>query len=322
MADEWQTEFTSYALAQIDDFIAAHPGYTRQGVAQPGHGATNRVTFARHGDDIVVFKVFCEAERKERECYGLRHWHETGLVPKLIWDAGPRMIVISHVPGTYLHTVRAQDGDALWREACRTTGRAAGALTQVPLSPADRAAVEARFYGELGALEAYLGRILELAWRINARDPSFGGEYWRTNLDFIESQMGRLLSEPRVLYHQDVANLHVRCGQFIGFFDLEMCRVGGASLQLAAALGVFVANREGWSPFLEGWEEATSAALSREERRSAAAASYLLAWREISRYFSYDGTPGTGYAWASPAEPTRYRRAIEGVNALLGVAWG
>ncbi len=41
--------------------------------------------------------------------------------------------------------------------------------------------------------------------------------------------------------------------------------------------------------------------------------------REISRYLSYDGTPGTGYDWATPADPTRYRQTIEGINALLGV---
>ncbi len=69
MADDWATQFTEEALAKVDGFIAAHPEYTRRGVEQPGQGATNRVIFARRGGELVVLKVFCEAERKERECF-------------------------------------------------------------------------------------------------------------------------------------------------------------------------------------------------------------------------------------------------------------
>ena len=42
-------------------------------------------------------------------------------------------------------------------------------------------------------------------------------------------------------------------------------------------------------------------------------------WREITRYMSYDGTPGSGFAWASPADPVWYRQAMDQTKALLGV---
>ena len=319
MPDDWATQFTRDALSRVDAFIAQHPGYTRQGVEQPGQGATNRVVFVRRGDDLVVLKVFCEAERKERECFGLRHWWETGLVPELIADVDPRMIVMSYVPGVHLGQARQMDGDVVWREACRETGRAIGSLTRVPLSAADRSAFESRFYDGLGTLEAYLGRILELGRSIHARDPDFGDGFWQENLDFVEVQLDGLLSQPRVLYHQDVGNLHVQQGRFIGFYDLEMCRVGCAAMQLASSLGMLGGEVTGWEPFCEGWEAATHRPLGLDDRRAAAAAHSLLRWREISRYLSYDGTPGSGVAWASPADPVRYHRSIQATERLLKV---
>jgi hypothetical protein len=322
MPDEWATQFTDDALTRVDAFIAEHPGYTREGVEQPGQGATNRVVFARRGDELVVFKVFCERERKERECFGLRHWRDTGLVPELICDADPSMLVMSHIPGMYLHAARDADGEAMWRRACRETGKAIGTLTGVPLGAARRSTFESCFYGGLGRLEAYLVRIVELGRSIHARDPDFGDGFWRESLDFVDAQLTGILSQPRILYHQDVGNLNVRRGRFMGFYDLEMCRVGCASMQLGSSLGMLGGERAAWEPFCEGWEAATGVPLGPEARRAAAAVSHLLSWREISRYLSYDGTPGSGYAWARPADPVRYSASIEEVERMLGVERG
>jgi hypothetical protein len=318
--DDWDTQFTTEALTRVDAFIAQHPELTRQGVEQPGQGATNRVIFARRGDSLVVFKVFCEVERKERECFGLRHWQETGLVPELIWDADANMILTSYVPGTHLHAARELDGEAVWREACRETGKAVGTLACVPLGSVSQATFESSFYGKLGTLEAYLGRILDLGRSIHARDPDFGESFWGDSLDFIGTQLDYILCQPRLLYHQDVGNLHVRGGRFLGFYDLEMCRVGCVSMQLGASLGLFVdCGEAGWEPFCGGWERATHKALGYDDLKAAEAVQHLLCWREISRYLSYDGTPGTGYTWANPADPSRYRTHIEAVEGMLGI---
>jgi Ser/Thr protein kinase RdoA (MazF antagonist) len=315
MPDDWPTRFTREATAKVDAFIAEHPEYTRDGVEQPGQGATNRVFFLRRGADLVVCKVFCEAERKERESFGLRHWRDTGLVPELIYDIDPRTIVMSHVSGTWLDVSRETDGQALWREACDQVGRAIGRLTRVLLTDADRAA----FDKDVPTLEAYLRRILNLGRSINARDPDFSNGFWRTSLDFIEGRLPCILAEPRVLYHQDVANLHVRQGRFMGFFDLEMCRVGCATMQLASSLNMLHGDKAAWEPFGEGWEAVTGRTLTPDDLRAAAAAHHLLSWRVISRYLSYDGTPGTGFAWCDPADPVRYRRSIEAVEAMIGM---
>jgi hypothetical protein len=80
-------------------------------------------------------------------------------------------------------------------------------------------------------------------------------------------------------------------------------------------------ERAAWKPFLEGWEAATGQPLHVDDTSAALAANHLLHWREICRYLSYDGTPGTGHEWASPADPVRYRQSIEAVSAMLRVEW-
>ena len=134
-----------------------------------------------------------------------------------------------------------------------------------------------------------------------------------------QGQLDSILAQPRALYHQDPGNLHVEQGRFVGFFDLEMCRAGGAAMQLASALEMLEGKQEGWAPFRAGWEAATGAPLGPADRMAALAASRLLHWREISRYLSYDGTPGSGYAWASPADPAAYRKSMEAAEDLLGI---
>jgi Ser/Thr protein kinase RdoA (MazF antagonist) len=321
MPGDRAVEFTKEALTKVDAFIAKHPSYSRQGVKQPGQGATNRVVFARREGELVVFKVFCQPERKARECFAYHHWQDTGLVPQLLVDIDPVTIVLSYIPGVYLHQARERDDEATWQEACLETGRAVGALTQAPLSVAQRAAFEASFYDDLGTLEAYLGRILELGLGVHARDPDFQGFFWRQSLDFVKAQLDHIFSQPRILYHQDVSNLHVQSGQFMGFFDLEMCRVGCAAMQLAAALGMLAGERAAWEPFCRGWERATGQSLTVVDLNAATAAHQLLQWREICRYLSYDGTPGTGYEWAQPADPAWHRRIIEAAADMMGVQW-
>jgi hypothetical protein len=301
------------AIARVDAFIAEHPGYTREGAPPPTQGHTNRIVFAHHRDQLVVFKICCEKERKERECFGLRHWHATGLVPDLIWDDDPYMLIMGHVPGMWLTTLRNREGETAWRSACVDTGRASAKLILVPLPVESRAEFESRFYNKETVAD-YLTKMLQLGRAINARDPDFTGKFWSDNLDFLESQIPVLLAQPAALYHQDIQG-YVLNGRFVQFFDVEMCRVGCAGMQLGSAFGGI--DEGYWPLFREGWEEASGHRLTEGELAAAAAFHTAMGWREISRYFTYDGTPGTGAAWASPADPLRYRSRVESVRRML-----
>jgi hypothetical protein len=310
--------FTIRALQQVDAFITIHPDYTRRGVKQPGQGSTNRVVFARRGSEHVIFKVFCEPKRKERACFAFKHWQETRLVPKLIEDISSDMICISWIPGKYLAESHKDDPEYVWYEHVYATGKAIGSLTQVPINQYQIQVFESRYYHPLGEFSSYLNRIIELGWLIHARDVDFRGTFWSKNLRFIENQLPLILSQTRVLYHQDVSNLHVYHGNFMGFFDLEMCRIGCAAMQLGASLGMLEGNKDTWIWFRDGWEDCTGHKLSNRDCDAAAACYYLLGWREISRYMSYDGINGSGYTWASPADPRRYRAQFMSVKQMLG----
>lgn len=316
-------DFTRNSLARIDAFIAQHPEYTRVGVDQPRQGATNRVVFGRRGDEPIVFKVFCEAERKQRECFAYRHWRETRLVPRLLADVEPDMIVTTRFPsGANLNWMRKTTDEAEWFKACSELGRAVASLMAVPMSAEAQKDFEARFYGEIGPLEAYLSRIVKLGRGVQSRDPGFRDDYWAESLDFVECQLPFIFAQPRSLYHQDPANHCFDGTRFTGFFDLEMCRVGGAAMQLSYCVGILGGSRKGWDHFCSGWEGVSGTALQAEDRKVIAAAVHLLGWRVITRYKSYDGTPGSGYTWAKPADPAHYRCVFDKTGEMLEVERG
>lgn len=310
-------DFTDRALAAVDAFIAEHPGYTRAGVDQPKQGATNRVVFGRRGDEQIVFKVFCEAERKKRECCAYRHWSGTGLVPRLLADVEPDMIVMTHIPGANLGWLRSVTDDREWFEACSQMGRAVASLMSVPMSAKSRMEFEFRFYGGLGSLEAYLGKTMELARSVQRLDPDFRDDYWAESLDFVDRQLPIIFAQPRALYHQDPANHGIEGGRFSGFFDLEMCRVGGSAMQLAYCTGMLHGTKEGWRHFCAGWEAVKGVTLGSDDCNAIAGAVHLLSWRVITRYMSYDGTPGSGHKWAKPADPARCRQLIDKTEEML-----
>jgi hypothetical protein len=304
------------AIARADAFIATHPEYSRNDVPPPTGGHTNKIVFARRGSDLVVFKIFCEDERKERECFGMRHWQSTGLVPELICECDASMIVMSFVQGTNLTHLRKIEGDEYWHSACRAVGHAIASLALTPLSAAAKCEFESRFYGRQ-SLRGYLTQILSLGRKIHERDPDFKDDYWKQSLDFMESQIDVMLAEPSTLYHQDVSNFYVRNGRFQRFFDLEMCRVGTPMMQLGSSLLMMSERRDGWSQFKAGWQDALGRPLASRELRAAVGFNSVMQWRVISRYMSYDGTPGTGFAWASPADPDRTRKKLEDVREMV-----
>lgn len=315
MANNWREEFNRKSLAKINTFIAEHSEYTQEEVTQPRLGNTNYVAFAQRNEELVVLKVFCETERKSRETFAIKHWQDTGLVPRLIDDIDDEMIVMSHISGRGWRRGDLSEEERI--ETCVALGKAFGTLTKVPLSDKDRTFFESNFHGESNTVEAYLGRTLDLGRKIQSRDPDFSGEFWKDNLDFIEAQLNTLFSQPRILYNQDPGNHCIKPGQFVGFFDLEMCYVGCEAMQLGSMLNFLDGNRDWWQAVRQGFETETNRTLTSDDLKAMAAMYHLLCWRVISRYMSYDGTPESGVDWANPADPIEYRNKIESVEKKL-----
>ncbi len=310
-------EFTKKAHAKFEAYRAQHPQYNLAD-EQPHQGATNRVLFAQYDDELTVFKIFCEAERKHRECFAYKHWQSTGLIPRLIDDEDPEMIVTTHIPGVQtLLALRETLDEDQWYEACHAFGVAVASLISVPLAADQQAAFESQFYGNLGSLEQYLGTIVELAQGVHKRDADFQDAYWSKSLNFIQSQLPTIYAQPRTLYHQDPGNHSFYAQRFSGFFDLEMCRVGGTAMQLAYCAVMFGASQTAWQHFVSGWESAIASELGAIDNQAIAAAVHLMCWRIITRYMSYDGTPGSGFAWADAADPDYFRKQIDDIEAMF-----
>jgi hypothetical protein len=309
---------------RIARFLAAHPEYSYEEIGQPGQGATNHVAFLRRHDELVVAKAFCTPERKAREAFALKHWRHTGLVPVLMAEEEPDLIVMSHLPGINLHIARTSDPDSVWHQACQDVGCAAAKFVSVPISITDQADFQRQFYNETSSTEAgtatlenYFDTILRFGHGVFELDADFQDPYWQRSLRFIAEQLPGILAERRALYHQDFGNLNVDRGRFIGFYDLEMCRVGCASMQLGSALGTILYNKGMWPEFRAGWQQAIRRPIAYDEIRRALAVYHALGWREITRYLSYNGTPGSGFSWASPADPLHYRNSFEQAEAVL-----
>lgn len=293
------------ALAKVDVFIADRSEYTRENVVQPSQGFTNQVIFARRNADLVVFKVFCQEERKARECFALRHWHHTDFVPKVIWDDDPSMAIMSFIPGNFLGHFEASE--SVVEGVCFEAGRAFGALAQVPWTPADQAHFELPIYGDRSKrLEDEVRGLMTRA-RV-FENPKFQDAFWQDSIAFIESQLDALFAQPRFLCHGDAGHIHVDGDRFTGIYDVEMCFSGCEAMQLAYVLnalyGYFSEGENRWPSFCQGWGSVANKSFSLEDLRVAVAAHQWRCWGQIIGY-------------ATPPNPIRYRNRMETVVQLL-----
>lgn len=277
------------AIADVRAFVASNPAFRLADDYLMPQGSTNRVVRGMCADQPVIFKHFWDPPRRERELFGLRHWAPSGLVPVLYECDHPCLIVMSQVPGSWLAEFLTRADAEERAEATRNVARAMATLISVPLSVGDRRRFEEGRLYDFPTLEAYIGRILELARGVHQRQEAYRTETWGRSLTFMEAQLEAILAEPRVLYHQDVANFYMLGERFSGFFDLEMCRVGCVSMQLGSGLMMFDRYGLDWDVFCEAFENKLGRELGEAGRRSALAAHHFLKWREVTRYLSWSG---------------------------------
>ncbi len=305
---DWRAALAAEAWNQVRDFTSRHPEYTIAPEQSGGQGNTNYVILGKCGAERVVFKYFCQDERKDREVFGLRHWAASGLVPHLLAEQGRRLIAITLVPGEFLPAPEP-------KLAGRTLGQATARLAQTPLSPALAADFEQRFY-EGRSFEQYYMEILQASRAIHERVDLYAGSLYGRSLDFVESQLPSLFGSERILYHQDAANAHFQDSRFSGFFDLEMCRVGTVAMQLGCLWGVCQLNAV-WPSFASGFAAESGSPWTWQQDQTSRAVFELLVWRYISRYGEWHGEPLADGAMAQErADEAEYRADLERSAAL------
>ena len=314
----WRLRFEKEGDLAVATFIKAHRGYSVD-ADRLDQGHTNHVIAGHHGKQPVIFKFFCEVERKDRELFGLRHFASTNLVPQILNADHDRLIVMSRIPGTWLHVAAKRDVNPPFDpgEVGLSLGHAAARLTCVPISPADADLFEGRFYSGQ-ALHEYFQEIIRASQSIPQRMTHYQDPTFRRSLDFIDAQLDHLLCQPRILYHQDAVNMSFVENRLSGFFDLGMCRVGTQAMQIGSLWGTGGCRM--WPSFLQGFEAGTHQRLTQDDVRSALAFAHFMVWRSISKYGQWCGQPLEASKAVDEANKAReYLAALQSHNEVLGI---
>lgn len=304
----------------VERFIQAHPQYTVDPDQAGSTSTTNYVIFGHRtepwGEQRVVFKYFCQDERKERELFALRHFANTGVVPQLLAESGQRLIVVSWIPGSWIPAPTDAAFDANARaQAGHSLGEATAKLVSVPLSAAAAQEFERRFYDGEG-LTAYLQGILQASWAIHRQVACYRDPIFADSLANIEANLPIILAQPRLLYDQDALNVHFLDNRCSGFFDLEMCRVGTAAMQIGS-LWRIIATYNVWDAFGQGFADVTGRELGPQDLAASRAFAHFLVWRSISDYGDWHGEPLSDAEMAAVIESSAgHRQEIELYNSV------
>jgi hypothetical protein len=310
-----QLEKEAYPI--VEQFIQHRPHYRIDPDQSGSQSVTNYVIFGHRDQQPVVFKYFCRDERRIREVFALQHFAETKLVPNLLDDDGQRLIVQSRIPGRFLHLPEdgppepGLDPDRIGF----SLGQAAAQLTAVPLSPQTATDFESRFYdGE--KLPEYFDYILQASHRIQRQIRCYQPAVFAQSLAKIDAHLDFILNQPRLIYHQDAMNLHFADSQFVGFFDLEMCRVGTEAMQIGA-LWYIMATLDNWPAFVDGYATPAGRRLTEQDFVAAQAFAHFLVWRYISHYGDWPGDPLDADALnREMAQADRYRQSLERIESI------
>lgn len=309
-------ELKKLAYPAVEQFIAHHPEYNMAMNQSGSLSNTNYVIFGQRDQEPVIFKYFCTDERKERETYALKHFAAIGIVPRILAEDGPRLLVQSYIPGNSFPAPTSPEYAAVAPfQAGYTLGQAVAILTSVPLSTEAANEFETRFYEGL-SLEQYINEIMEASWQIHHHVEAYSGPMFAQSLATIQASHTHLLHAKRILYHQDALNHHFVGSHFSGFFDLEMSHVGTIAMQIGS-LWTSIATHNHWPAFAQGFHSTSNITLNATEFHAAKAFAHFLIWRYISRYGRWQGdATDTELYQRSVAQAGDYANQIELANKV------
>ena len=288
--EDWRAKMERQTDEVVARFVQENPDYAADAAQPAARGQANCVVFGRRGERRVVFKKFCEADRKGREVFALRHWRRTGLVPELL-DETDELVVMSFVEGELIEDLIGRvDID----RAGRALGTAVAGLTKVPFEDAAARFAALPFAGD--PLAGYFARILGPAREVCRRASAYGDACFVRSLDFIAAQRDSVLAQPPLLYNQDIRNALFVGERLSGFIDFELSWSGTEAMQLGS-LGVLLRLAAGrgadaaalWRAISQGYGEGRGKALDTEETAACRAVALFLVWRDMTEYGGWRG---------------------------------
>jgi hypothetical protein len=315
--------FTAQAQIDLDAFLHAHPQFSMDNVQPTYRGGTNYITLGHCGEQPIVFKSFIRTYRWAHELFCLRHFAPTGVVPQILAVVPEQLIVMTRwadnnaeIPWTLVQ--RAQLSEQI--------GQAVATLVQWPLPNAatqPAAASEFEQFVWREDVEQIARRCVALCRQIQRVLPRYQTDFFTASLDFVEAQIDYVAQQPRLLFHEDISNFSVDQGQFQGFYDLEMMRIGTEPMQLGVVVDLICPHwREDewlvWPSFLQGYQAASHRSLTERDFQAILAMNHFYYHIRLCRWGKWDGDPAqTGnLAFATKmAEP--YFKAMQRACANL-----
>jgi len=107
--------------------------------------------------------------------------------------------------------------------------------------------------------------------------------------------------------------------RFVGFYDLEMCRLGTEAMQLGVGLRLCAAGPLSWPQLLAGYGSQTGQRLEARDVSAALAMHHFYHWVRICRWGTWDGHPDAGGHRAAAADYVeRHRGEMESGARIAG----
>lgn len=287
----------------LAEFTAKRPEYTINEYQPEYRGGTNLITFGQRRTEAgeqqpVVYKYFIRTYRYSQEYFCLRHFAETGHVPKILAAVPERLIVMTRLADS--------DGRLLTlpqrTQVSYEIGQAVGDLVQWPLPAAEdwpTPQTEFEHFAWRTDVGEIIKDVLVRCRQMQKNVSAYQTPLYTEALKLAEEHADCINQQPRILFHEDIPNLCVRGGHFQGFYDLEMARIGTEAHQLGVALDLCRPHwMDGewlvWSDFIRGYQETTGRTLGEADFLSILAMSHFYYHLRLSRWGKWDGDPAQG----------------------------
>jgi phosphotransferase family enzyme len=312
------------AAFTVGRYVEQHPGCTID-IQQPDYrGGTNRIILGSCQGQPVVYKYFVTSKRWMHEHSCLCHLASTGIVPRILDAVPKRLLVLEWLAGgdglgyiadgsaTPLHVQRLS----------RQVGQALGKLAHTPLPAEQDGYSPVRDFTGLHwspSPSEMLGFYLTTSRRIQSVIPAYADRFCDRSLTLLDAQVTRVDQERQFLFHEDIWNLRVDGDRFVGFYDLEMCRLGTESMQLGVALELCGPDRLDWGHLQRGYEAEVGHHLEEADRIAALAMNHLYHWIRVCRWGEWDGDPQQAdLLQASTVDADHYLTRMKAVIHVMG----
>ena len=265
MTDQNRYAFELEAEHVIATFVRENREFTVDRDQPAYRGGTNCIALGSYGPQPVVYKYFRTEDRWRNEWACLAHFEKTGLVPRVLVTQH-RLIVMTRLPGSDLDLTGCSPAEVA--ELSIRFGAALATLAAMPL-PVGNATYsplsDFRVIHWHTDLRTVLLDYLDIARRAPELIELYRQPFYARSLWLVESQVDTIAGHRQMLFHEDVFNARSEGARFIGFYDLEMCRLGTEYMQLGVATRLCGPQMLSWSHMVGGFEASQGKVFDEED---------------------------------------------------------